>query len=104
MTEQQLAQRAMRILTLAGNAKSKLSNTLDLLSNENVNERSINKLLNEAHELLVRAHKVQNEVIKEVESIDYSILLTHAQDTLMNVETIEFMTNKMLSLQKRSES
>ena len=48
------------------------------------------KLLKEAHEKLVLAHKLQTERLQEEaegKNVEYSVLFTHAQDTLMTINS-----------------
>ncbi|WP_283677996.1 PTS lactose/cellobiose transporter subunit IIA [Lentilactobacillus sp. Marseille-Q4993] len=90
---------SMKILTLSGNAKKKLTDALTLAETD-CDSKKVNSLLEEAHVLLVNAHVEQNKVIAEVETLEYSVLFTHAQDTLANTETIEFLTRHLIKLTK----
>ncbi|KRL53380.1 hypothetical protein FD08_GL004654 [Lentilactobacillus parakefiri DSM 10551] len=58
-------------------------------------DESPDEKLIQAHQLLTQAHRWQNLVIKEANQLNYSLLFTHAQDTLMNTETIEFIIKKL---------
>lgn len=95
MTDEQLNGIAMKMLTYSGNAKSILSDLMDHL-NSSSHDSDIDAQLNKAHQWLVQAHQQQNLVIAEAETVGYSLLFTHAQDTLMNTETIEFMIRKSI--------
>lgn len=96
MTDEQLNGIAMKMLTYSGKAKSILSDLMDHL-NSSSHDSDIDAQLNEAHQWLVQAHQQQNLVIAEAETVGYSLLFTHAQDTLMNTETIEFVIRKSIA-------
>ena len=61
------------------------------------------KLLEEAEALIVKAHNAQTEVIQSQvsgESMEYSLLFVHAQDTVMTITTELRMTQKLLPIVK----
>ena len=63
----------------------------------------VDKLLEEAEALIVKAHNAQTEVIQSQvsgESMEYSLLFVHAQDTVMTITTELRMTQKLLPIVK----
>ena len=57
----------------------------------------------EAEALIVKAHNAQTEVIQSQvsgESMEYSLLFVHAQDTVMTITTELRMTQKLLPIVK----
>ena len=61
------------------------------------------KILEEAEALIVKAHNAQTEVIQSQvsgESMEYSLLFVHAQDTVMTITTELRMTQKLLPIVK----
>lgn len=94
---------SMEILTQAGHAKKLLDEILTDLAGESVTKATIDEKLQASHNYLVEAHKRQNEIIKYLDQAEYSMLLTHAQDTLMNTETIQFMTEKFNEIYFKSK-
>ena len=63
----------------------------------------VDKLLEEAEALIVEAHNAQTEVIQSQvsgESMEYSLLFVHAQDTVMTITTELRMTQKLLPIVK----
>ncbi len=103
MDADQTTQIAMQILVDAGHAKTILSDLLDELAVNTTNYSTPNKNLKKAHEWLIKAHIEQNKLMQSAEEIKYSILLTHAQDTLMNTETIYFITARFLPIITKKE-
>ena len=66
-------------------------------------KESKTKLLEEAEALIVKAHNAQTEVIQSQvsgESMEYSLLFVHAQDTVMTITTELRMTQKLLPIVK----
>ncbi|GAD15464.1 PTS lactose/cellobiose transporter subunit IIA [Lentilactobacillus otakiensis] len=102
MTDDQLNQISMQMLTCSGNAKKILSEVMNDM-NSGEGENNLDSKMVVAHQWLVKAHKYQNKVIAEAESIHYSVLFTHAQDTLMNTETIEFIIKKFIPLLRNAK-
>ncbi|MDF9824292.1 PTS system cellobiose-specific IIA component [Breznakia sp. PF5-3] len=85
MTNQRI-EHSMKILLLAGDARAKCMEALSAISNQEIDYAK--KLLNEAQEIITNAHKVQTEIIQEEickEYNEYSLLFSHAQDTLMTI-------------------
>ncbi|EHL96237.1 PTS system, Lactose/Cellobiose specific IIA subunit [Lentilactobacillus parafarraginis F0439] len=98
MTDDDRNQIAMTMLLAAGHAKQIISAQLDHLTDRPANSDEISRQMATAHQWLVKAHVEQNKLMKDAERVTYSLLLTHAQDTLMNTETIYFLVSKLLPL------
>lgn len=98
MTDDQLNEISMQMLNDAGKAKHILTDILDDMNSHTLESSGVNDQLTLAHQWLVKAHKQQNLVIAESEQTHYSVLFTHAQDTLMNTETIEFIIKKFIPI------
>jgi PTS system cellobiose-specific IIA component len=88
MTENELATKAVQIATQviihAGNARTLIQHALKAASDGYVDVAE--EKLNEANEEIRSAHRTQTDVIQAEargENLPHSLLLTHAQDTLM---------------------
>lgn len=80
------ARAAMQIILHAGDARLKTMDALRALDTFDISKAK--QLLDEAQKDIVEAHKVQTvELQREAngEPSEYSVLLTHAQDTCMTV-------------------
>lgn len=87
------------LISLAGDSFSKLIEALQA-AKESDNER-VEVLLKEADELMIQAHKEQTEMlIQETrgEKANYSVLLVHAQDTLMNTILASTLIREMIEM------
>lgn len=103
MTCDQLNEISMAMLSDAGNAKRIFTEILAGLSDDNRKTANIDEQMHLAHQWLIKAHKQQNMVIADSESVHYSVLFTHAQDTLMNTETIEFIIKRFIPILMRNK-
>ena len=92
---------SFQMISLAGDAFSKLVEALRLtrsgdeeLSKQRIEESE--KLMNEAHNLQTQL------IVKEARGEDnkFSVLLIHAQDTLMNTILMSTITNEMIEMYK----
>ncbi|WP_281165118.1 PTS lactose/cellobiose transporter subunit IIA [Liquorilactobacillus sicerae] len=78
----------MEIILHAGDARVSIMKALDLIGTSDY--QRANDLMKDAHKKLVLAHRLQtNKLQQEAEGkkIAYSVLFTHAQDTLMTINT-----------------
>lgn len=98
MNDDELNQLAMAMLTNAGHAKKILADLLAHTEECAHASNNIEKELTEASDWLRKAHLKQNQVMQHADKLQYSLLLTHAQDTLMNTETIYFLVKRLLPL------
>ena len=89
---------AMEVIMNAGDGRDKIDEALAAMA-----EGKLDKLLEEAEALIVKAHNAQTEVIQSQvsgESMEYSLLFVHAQDTVMTITTELRMTQKLLPIVK----
>ena len=93
---------AMDMIMHAGDAKNLIVEALDLIS-QNKDDEAAQKL-SEANNELIEAHHIQTSFIQHVASgevkQEYSVLFTHAQDTMMTVYSEFNITNKLLKIFK----
>jgi cellobiose-specific phosphotransferase system component IIA len=93
---------AFRIISSAGDAQSLL---FQAIHDAKVGkDTDANQKLEEANELLLQAHQSQTQLIsKEAqgEKGEYSILMVHAQDHLMNAILMQKLTNEFCELYQR---
>lgn len=85
----------------SGDGRVKIDEALDALSSGDLTKAET--LLKEANDLVVQAHNAQTEVIQSQvsgESMEYSLLFIHAQDTLMTINTELRMAKKLLPIVK----
>lgn len=89
----------MEIILHAGDARVQIMQALDCLGNFDYDKA--NQLMKEAHEKLVLAHKLQTNKLQEEaegEKVKYSVLFTHAQDTLMTINTEYNITKHLIGV------
>lgn len=92
---------AMEVIMNAGDGRDKIDEALAAMAEGKLDE--VDKLLEEAEALIVKAHNAQTEVIQSQvsgESMEYSLLFVHAQDTVMTITTELRMTQKLLPIVK----
>lgn len=98
----ELMQQSTQIIVYAGNAREKVNDALKLAYNEKF-DLAYNKLddaqtdLNEAH----RVHMKLLQTEAKGEALEFSILLTHAQDTLMVSMSELHMAKHMLKMYEK---
>ena len=76
----------MEIILHAGDARVLIMQAMDCLGSFEYDKAE--NLMHDAHEKLVLAHKLQTNRLQEEaegEDVQYSVLFTHAQDTLMTI-------------------
>ena len=103
MNPDELNQISMTMIAQAGTAKQLLKSILVELEETNPNQNAIDQWVGKAKQAVTTAHKAQNEAIKHSETLEYSLLFTHAQDTLMGVEENLFLVehfSKILNSKK----
>ena len=92
---------AIEVVMNAGDGRMKIDEALAAMADGDLN--GAQELLEEAEALIVKAHNAQTEVIQSQvsgESMEYSLLFIHAQDTLMTINTELRMTKKLLPIVK----
>lgn len=91
---------AMEIILHAGDARLAIMTALDALAEKKM--ECVEEKMKEALEEIQEAHHIQTSVIQSVASQEtqehYSILFTHAQDTLMTIYSEYNLANKMIQI------
>ena len=99
MDNEKLVQVAMNVIMHAGDARDyirKAGTKLSALDLDGVEE-----LLKKASAELVEAHKAQTSVLQneaEGDSVPMTVLFSHAQDTLMTINSEVNLTQNMISI------
>lgn len=95
---------AFEIIASAGDARSKLFTALQEAESGNFSKSE--KLVKEAEESLLKAHRSQTNLLHEEaqgKESSISLLMVHAQDHLMNAMLLKDMMKHMLELYKRTQ-
>jgi len=90
---------AMQMIIIVGDAKTALSKGLDAMTE--LDFQKADELLEEAQRAIWKAHQTQTDIIQQEADgggMPYSMLLCHAQDTLMVTRSELFMAQKLLKL------
>ncbi|MBC2150260.1 PTS lactose/cellobiose transporter subunit IIA [Listeria innocua] len=93
------------LISLAGDSFSKLIEALQAAKESNT--ELVDQLLKEADDLMIEAHKVQTEMlIQETrgEQTSFSVLLVHAQDTLMNTILASTLIREMIEMHQEMKA
>jgi PTS system cellobiose-specific IIA component len=96
-----IPQAAMQIILHAGDARAAIRKALIALESAQYDEAEA--LLAEAKKELAEAHRAQTDIVQgEARGIsqDYSVLFTHAQDTLMTVMSESGLAHHLIRLFK----
>lgn len=95
-------QKAMEIILHAGDGRMNVMSALDLIAEKKYKEA--NEMLKKAYEEIQEGHRVQTSVLQSIASgevrQEYSVLFSHAQDTIMTVYSEYNITNKILKIIK----
>ncbi len=99
MTRDDLMQAAMQIIMHAGDAREANVEALDLAADGNF--QNAREKWEKASEEIVIAHRIQTDSIqdeiREDTPAEHSLLFTHAQDTLMTINSEILLTGKILN-------
>ena len=90
------------IISNAGNAKSCFVEAIDL-AKENKVEEARGKIA-EGEKSLVESHKAHAKLLTmeaNEEGLDFSLLLMHAEDQMMSIETLQIMAESFLELYEK---
>lgn len=93
---------SMQIILHAGNARESYTKALDLAEKGLYAE--VDSLLNESESELTQAHRIQTQVLQDaIEEDDpcVPVLLIHAQDTMMSIDSEFRMAQRMITLYRR---
>lgn len=89
------------IISNAGAAKSNFIEALELVKNQRFDESEV--MIKEGEEFLGEAHKAHSQLIMQEGSgkkVEMSLLLMHAEDQLMSVETIKIIMMELINTNK----
>jgi len=98
---EELIQVAMQIILHAGDARLKITEALSYAKKFEFDSAS--ESMNEANENLCLAHKAQTEIIQNEANgkrYQHVLLFTHAQDTLMTINSEIRMAEEMIDILK----
>lgn len=96
---QELMESAMGILLTAGDARLYCNQALDALAK--LDFTIAKKQMEEAEEKMIQAHEYQTKIIQteiEGEQSEYSLLFSHAMDTLMTTSSECMLSKKLIAL------
>lgn len=99
---EEIEQIAFQIISSSGDALSTMMSALKYAREGDFSEAD--KLMKEANTLLSKAHKAQTDLIVEEargNKSEYSIIMVHAQDHMMNAILAQTLISEMLNLYKR---
>ncbi len=91
-----------QLITSAGAAKSNYIAAIQLAKEGNYKEAE--KLIKEGDKLLIEGHAPHTDMIQKEaagESMQMSLLLTHAEDQMMSTEVFKVMAEEMIELYKK---
>lgn len=94
----------MEIILQAGDARVFLTQAMGKVADGEYDEAEV--LLKQANEKLVIAHRIQTKKLQEEaegEQSQYSILFTHAQDTLMTINSEYNIYKEILNIFKKRD-
>ena len=89
-------EKAMQIIMFSGDARVTMQEAIEELKRDDMDQ--FKESLDDANKLIVQAHTAQTQVIQKLIEINdevYSILFSHAQDTVMTVKSEYEMLTKM---------
>lgn len=96
-----LVEQSMQIILKAGNARTECMTALDAIGNEDF-ETAWGKL-ESSNAMITEAHSIHTKVLQESvnnENVEYSVLFSHAQDTLMTIYSELILAKKMYAIFK----
>lgn len=105
MSENTDVRKTMEIILNAGDAREYITKAIDYVANYDYEAAKVE--MEKANKKLVIAHRLQtNKIQEEAEGkpIEYSILFTHAQDTLMTVNSEYNITNHLINLFEKRDN
>jgi len=105
MMEEKITVASMTIIMNAGDARLFITEALGEIANANY-EGAFQKI-KDAQKKATEAHKIQTDMIQgeaRGEKMDYSLLFTHAQDTLMTVNSELIMAKQLIKVFESMEN
>lgn len=104
MNEDKSVKDTMDIIINAGDARELISKALDNVAD--FNYKDAQKNMEKAKEKLLIAHRLQTAKLQEEaegKEIEYSVLFTHAQDTLMTINSEYKLTAHLIEVFKKRD-
>ncbi len=102
MEGKEIIETSFNIIFLAGEARAASENALKDI--ERFDYKSAEKHIEEAHKKITEAHTVHTQVIQSnmesMEAQDYYMIFTHAQDTLMTINSEIILAKHLLRMFK----
>lgn len=104
-TIEQLNSAAMQIILHAGDCRNLLNEAInDLLDDKS--EEEVKDKITQAKKEITKAHVIQTDMIQSSineEELQTTLLFTHAQDTLMTINSEENLVQSMIRLYRKLE-
>lgn len=104
-TIEQLNSAAMQIILHAGDCRNLLNEAInDLLDDKS--EEEVNDKITQAKKEITKAHVIQTDMIQSSineEELQTTLLFTHAQDTLMTINSEVNLVQSMIRLYRKLE-
>ena len=100
----ELVEPAMKIILEAGDARNYIQKAVAAFVADDL--PTMENLLRQAEDAIREAHKAQIKVVQAEASgvqFDYSLLMSHAMDTLMTIMSELHMTKNMISIHRKDE-
>lgn len=92
---------AFQIIAQVGSAKSCYVEAMQFAKQGKFEEAE--KLIKEGEELYAQAHHFHHDLVQkeaEGETLPFSMMIIHAEDQLLNTETIKIMAQEIIELRK----
>ena len=94
----------MEIILQAGDARVLITKAMECVADGDYEQAE--KLMKQANEKLVAAHRIQTKKLQEEaegENPKYSVLFTHAQDTLMTINSEYNISKNLINIFKKRD-
>lgn len=105
ITIEQLNSAAMQIILHAGDCRNMLNEAINALLDDK-GEEAVKEKITAAKKEITKAHVIQTEMIQSSineEELRTTLLFTHAQDTLMTINSEVNLTQNMIRLYRKLE-
>lgn len=105
MSDNNDVKKTMEIILNAGDARESIAKAIDYVANYDYEAAKAE--MEKANKKLVIAHRLQTDKIQEEaegKTIEYSVLFTHAQDTLMTINSEYNITNHLIKLFEKRDN
>jgi len=99
--ETKIVEISTKVIIHAGNARAFANKAIDLAESGLLDDQNIDELLKSADDEILAAHLTQTKLIQREakgEQFMYSLLLAHAQDSLMTAMTEVHITKRIIDL------